>query len=315
MKTFARLVFGVLFLSLPALASTLAISANGRGGSELAAIASAKRQIILDAQSAGLLAQDGYRIGGIRVVEVTRTGKIFHARVDADVIKDLEYKRVLFVISGNDDQSSWLLALVQRVRSTLSEERSGKQPHIEVVDVLATGGLRIFNPADIQRPGIDEELEQLARLQHADVLYLLNASGEANPIFLVSARNEIGRNKTIRTLRGGVGENSPSLVAQIVDSVRQDVIRQLKSNDIHSVVTLPALGTNVRKGQSVILYADRTDDGGVRESSIVTHGIVTEVSASKVRVLTEQPVATSPSIKLRLSPLPKRGIVITESDW
>jgi hypothetical protein len=85
--------------------------------------------------------------------------------------------------------------------------------------------------------------------------------------------------------------------------------------DIHSVITLPAAGATVRKGQSVIIYADKSEDGGVRESSIVTHGIVTEVSGSKVRVLTAQPVSTSPSIKLRLSPLPKRGVIITESDW
>ena len=315
MKKLIGLVCGALFLSLPALADPLVISANGRGASEIAAILSAKRQAAKDAQSAGFMPADGYRISSTRVVGVTHIGATYVARVDADLVKDIESKRVVFIVSADEAQAPRLLALVQRVRNTLAEQRSGKQPHIEVVDTLATGTLRISSLADLQLPGLDSELVQMGRMQRADALYLLSASSDSSPIFLVSTQKDGGTSKTIRTLRDSPGGNALPLPAQVAQALRQDVDRLVDASDMHSVVTLQTAGVIVRKGQSVIIYADKPDEGGVRESSIVTHGIVTEIFGSKVRVLTEQPVTTVPGSKLRLSPLPKRGIVITESDW
>jgi hypothetical protein len=315
MRKIIGLICVAIFLAFPALADPLVIAASGRGPSEIAAIASAKRQAATDALSAGFLPRDGYRISGTRVIDVTRVGTAYVARVDASLIKDLESKRVVFVVSSEESQAPRLLALIQRVRTVLAEQRSGNQPHIEVIDSLATGTLRIRGLSDIQRPGLNVELDQMAAAQRADSMYLLSASSDTSLIFLVTAWGDGGSSKTIRTLRDvATGDNLP-LSAQIAEVVRNDVGRITGGGDIHSVITLPAAGATVRKGQSVIIYADKSEDGGVRESSIVTHGIVTEVSGSKVRVLTAQPVSTSPSIKLRLSPLPKRGVIITESDW
>lgn len=311
MKKLIGLACGVFLLPLPAFSDSLAISATGRGVSESAAIAAAKRQAVIDTQAAGFLPQNGYRIGATRVVELTRVGASYVARVDANLVKDLDSKRVVFIVSGEEAQTPRLLSLVHRVRTSLAKQRSGNQPHIEVIDALATGALRISSLADLQRPDLDAELGQMTLTHRADALYLLSANGDKASVFLVSIRNEMGSGKTIRTLRDS---NASPLIAQVTEAVQQDVGR-ISDADIHSVVTLPAAGVTVRKGQSVIIYADKFEEGGVRESSIVTHGIVTEVSGSKVRVLAEQPVATAPSRKLRLSPLPKQGVIITESDW
>jgi hypothetical protein len=315
MKSLIWLICGMLILSLPTLADPLVFSASGRGTSEVAAIGAAKQQAAKDAQLAGFLPRDGYRISGTRVADITRNGTTYMARVDADLVKDLEAKRVVFVISGQESQSPRLLALVQRVRNLLAEQRSGRQPHIEVVDTPATGLLRNGSLADLQLPGMESELEQMARTQRADLLYLLSANSETSPIFLVGAKADAISSKTIRTLRHSTGGSFPPLTTQVVEAVRQDAGWLSEISDKHSVITLETSDVSVRKGQSVIIYADKSSDGGVRESSIVTHGIVTELSGTRVRVLTEQPVVASPNRQLRLSPLPKRGIIITESDW
>lgn len=315
MKKLVGLVCAALFLPLPAISDPLVISASGRGTTEVAAIASAKKQVAVDAQTAGFLPSDGYRIGSIRVVGISPSGSGYVARVDADLVKDLESKRVVFVISGEYEHSPRLQALVQRVRTALAEQRLGRQPHLEVIDMLATGSLRISSLADLQRPGVDADLDQITRNHQADALYLLSANGENSPVFLVSARNDGSGGKTIRTLRDGANGGSQPLTAQLVAAVRQDIGRPPEFSAAPSILTLPSAGVSVRKGQSVIVYASKNDAGGFQESSIVTHGIVTEVAGAKVRVLTEQAVSAAESGKLRLRPLPKRGVIITESDW
>ena len=315
MKSLVRLLCGAFFLPLAAFADPLVISAIGRGASETAAIAAAKRQAATDAQSAGFLPKDGYRVSGTRVIDVSHLGNAYVARVDAELIKDLKSRRVVFVIAGDESQTPRMLALVQRVRTALHEQRTGKQSHLEIVDALATGILRISSLADLQRPELDVELDRLVQAHRAEALYLLSASSTDSPVFLVTARTESGTSKVIRTLRDSTVGSNPPLTTQVVDAVRHDVGQAPDAAVLHSVVTVPSPGTSVRKGQAVILYADSSEEGGVRETSIVTHGIVTEVSRTNVRVLTDQPVSTQPGSKLRLAPLPKRGVVITESDW
>lgn len=314
MKKLIGIFCGFLFLPLPVLSDPLVISASGRGGSEMAAIASAKNQAIKDSQLAGFLPKDGYRLGPINVVELKFVGAAYDARVEAELVKDLESKRILFVVSGEESHLPRLFALVQRVRVALAEKRLNNEPHIEVVDTVANGSLRINRATEIQRPGFDTELEQIVRKHQANVLYLLSASDENAPVFLITVPNDRNLSKKIRILRDSSSGNNLPLTKQVVDIVERDFAGQHQSYSSQSVVTVPASGLKVRKGQTVLVYAATDSEDGVQESTIVTQGKVTDISATKVRVLTEQPVPSSLGGKLRISPQSKRGI-ITESDW
>lgn len=314
MKTWIRAICGALILPLSVFADPLVISSSGRGATEVAAVAAAKRQAVADALSIGFLPQEGYRIGATRVVKVTRAGTAFVANIDANLEKFQETSRVVFVVSGDDVQASRLLSLVQRVRSVLADRRTDKRPSIDVMDVRASGNLRLTRLADLQRPGLKSDLEQMAQTHRAKVIYLLTAASEPELILLAGHRTDTGV-ITLRTLRDRAGANIASPIEQAADAVWQDVGVTAGDPDTSTVLTLPTSNTVVRKGQSVIIYSDKTSDRLVGEESIVTYGIVTEVNGSWVRVHTEKSVAPDPDVKLRLSPQPKRGIVIKESDW
>ncbi len=314
MKTLVRAICAVLILPLSVFADTLVISTSGRGATEVAAVAAAKRQAAADALSAGFFPQDGYRIGPTRVVEVTRSGAVYVAHIDSKLETVSEPSRVVFVVTGDDVQTARLLSLVQRMRVVLTEQRTGARPNIEVVDIQATGNLRLTSLADLQRPGLESELKQKAQTLRARVIYLLTESSEPGTTLLVAHRTDTN-GVTIRTLRDGTGATISPLMMLVADAVWQDVAALAEYHDARTAVTLSTPNTVVRKGQTVIICADKTSDGAFCESTFVARGIVTEVSGSRVHVLTEKPVVTAPNVKLRQSPIPKRGIVINESDW
>lgn len=315
MKTLYRAIFAAMLLPLSVFANTLVISASGRGTSAIAAVAAAKRQIVADALSAGFFSQNGYRICATRTVDVTRVGSAYLARVDADLARVTETKRVAFLVSGDEGQTSRLLSLVQRMRAVLNEHRTATRANIEVLDARATGNLRLTSLDDLQRPELDAELAQMSQAFRASVIYLLAETDELGATLLVAYRTGKDAGLTIRTLRFGEDANTAPWLAQFVDAIRQDVEPTERVPDRSSTLTLSTTNTLVRKGQSVVIYADKTVGGADRDFPIVTHGVVTEVSGSRVRVLAEKPVTTDSKVKLLLSTLPKRGVVITEADW
>lgn len=317
MKLLVTLVCGAVCLALPAWADPLAISASGRGATAEAAIAAAKKQVTVDAKSAGLK-RDGYCIAETRVIEVARTGSTYVALVEANLIKEMEPRRIAIVISGEESQVPRLTAIVQRLRSTLAE---AGQVQVGITEVTGTGALRIKSMTDLQRKGVAEELERIGGELQAEMVYVLTANSESEPVFLVGTRPSGDARKTIRTLRDSASGGALPLSMQVTDAVRQDMGLVLKKSGTQTILTLPLPDKQVYKGQSVLIYNDRANAEGLKEATIVTHGVITEVTTSTVRVVTDDPLSQDKSIKWRMTPAsarsksPQRGVVIKESDW
>lgn len=315
MKTLTRLLCGVLFLPLTVSADPLLISASGRSTSKAGAIAAAERQIVLDMQSAGFLRSEGYQIGDMRLIDVSRSGKVYVARVDAELMQGAEPERVAFVIAGDKNQKPYLQSLVEQARTVVNSRHRDKQMPLEIVDVLLEDALRINTLADLQRPELDEDLDPLAQAQHASRVYVLIPSKDDSLVFLVATHSKTGNGKTIRTLRRNTATKATTLATQIAESVLLDSGGTSIATRSRSVLTLASPGAGIRKGQEVVLSADTVDGVDGREAVIVTRGVVTATSRAKVQVLTNRPVSASVARKLRLTPLPKHGVVIHESDW
>lgn len=315
MKRFFWVLVGVFFLSFSAFSSPIVVTSIGRGSSEAKAISAAKHQAVLDAEMAGFFVHDGYRTGTTRIVDVTRTGSEYIARIAADVSKDSEYKQVLFVLAGDDMQVQYLHAVMRSLRASLSVKRNGQVSDFQTIDVPATGLLKSSLPVELDILKINEELDQLVRIHKTDTVYLLRADIKTNTAFLVSLRNNLGTDKNLRVFRANRAYQSESLAKDITDAVRHDFDQEISSAKSHSIVTLSNTDIKVRKGQSVLVYSDKLAEHDQEETSIVMHGVVTETFGSKVRILTERAVDPAKSSKLRFSPIPKRGVVIKESDW
>lgn len=307
MKKFLSILCGVLMFPLSVLSETLAITSTGQGESEAAAISSARLQAMVDAEAAGFLRQDGYQISATRVIELTKEGSTYFARVDADLTKNLEPKRILFLISARDYQATFLNDLVRRIGASNS---LGKYAIIEIVDNRVDGALKNIRPSDLQQDMANAGINQLLKDKDAELLYLLSASSDKDPIFLVSIFDGMEKPRKIRTLRG-----NDSLYGLIRDAVKQDLENLIASPDGSYVVTIPSSGVKVRRGQTVVVYADETDRNESPRSSILTYGVVVETYGSNVRILADRPLLSLPNTKLRLSVQKNRKTIINESEW
>jgi hypothetical protein len=289
------------------LSETLTITSNGQGASESAAISSAKLQATVDAESAGFLRRDGYQISAIRLIDLTKEGQTYFARIGADLTRTVEPKRILFLISAKGHQSTRITDLIRR----LSESNLfSKQAIIEIVDTSALDSLRNLRPLDLQQLNANAELMQLLKNRDANLLYLVSSSSDIAPVFLVSVFENVEKSRIMRTLRG-----DESLYKLITDAVIQDIDQLNDAPGGGYLVSIPNSGMKVRKGQTVVIYADKAEMNQSRRTLVLTYGVVIETYGSNVRILAEHPVISLPNTKLRLGISKNRKTVINETDW
>lgn len=307
MKKFLCILCGTLMFPLSVLSETLAITSTGQGVSESAAISSARSQAIVDAEAAGFLRSDGYQISATRVIDLTKEGQTYFARIDADLTRNIKPKRILFLISAVDSQIIRLSDLIRRMNAS---NLYGKQAIIEVIDTDIPDTLRNLRPLDLQELNANAKLMQLLKDKDADLLYLVSSSGDKDPVFLTSIFDNTEKPKIIRTLRG-----NESLYKLITDAVRQDIDQLINAHGGSYVITLPSYGMKVHKGQTVVIYADKKEKNQLHRTSILTYGVVMEKYGSNVRILADHPVISLPNTKLRLGISQNRKSIINESDW
>ena len=294
--------------------------ASGRGPNEAAAIAAAKRQLLVDVKSGGML-KDCYRQSDPRIIDVTRTGGAFVAVVEADMVKETASRRVAFVLAGDMHQRPRLMAIVQRLRTALADQRPNGQPLVGVTEAVASGPLSVKSLSDIQTPGFTEAMGRLAHEAQAESVYVMIASSENAPVFLVGGRPD-SATKKVRTLRDPSSGGDHPMSRQVTDAVRKDLGLEALKMSPPVMLSLPAPGKQVHNGQSVAIYDNHTTPGGIKESTIVTYGVITEVSRTTVRVVLDDPLIPEKGRNWRLTPSPallakrpQRGVVIKESDW
>jgi len=308
------IILGFLVLPLVSSANPVVVSATGWGSTEFAAIASAKRQAIIDAEAAGFLIRDGYRSGTTKVLEIRRSNDSYMARVDIEIAKSISSKRFLLLKDGDDQQIPGLTAVIERARRALAEKQLDKENYVELVDIKVPANLIGWNLTNLQSANLEFELNKLVRDYQVDAIYLLRKYEEYTPYFLVKLKKDGETERSIRTFRLEKVNDSISLTEQIANALYIDANGKMATGNIQSAVTVQANGVTVHKGQRVFIYTTSLNEKALVETTILTNGIVTEVIGSKVRVLTELPVNSIPTKKMRLSPLTNRGI-IKESDW
>ena len=319
MKRLITLMCGAACWALPAWAVPMVMPTNGPGAAENTAVTTAKRHVTIDMQSAGLN-QDSYRLPSSRVIEVTGAGGGYVATVETDLIKDTGSQRNAFLLTEQESQLLCVMDLVQRLCTTSDEERAKSCQILAVAQVDASGTLRIQSINYSDRSGMTEELRPIERVTQASI-NASNASRKNAPVFLNRARPRSGANKTIRTLREPTTSGRVSLSTQLAAAVRQDMGLMLQKSGSDRTVTLLLQNMAMIEGQPEFIYEDRINTDGRKESIIITHNVITKVTASTVRVATDHPVKQEEGRSWRVTLAsavtkePRRGVVIKDSDW
>lgn len=314
MRNLLVMVLGFLVLPLVSLANPVVVSATGWGPTEFAAISSAKRQAIIDAEAAGFSIRDGYRSNTAKVVDLTRSNDAYIARVDVEVKKDISSKRFLILLDGDDEQLPRLNAVIERARLALAGKPIYKEKNIELVYIKAPISLKDLDLKNPQATNLEFSLNELTRNHQANAIYLLRKIEAYSPYLFIKLRKDNSSEKTIHIIRADIANGSPSLADQIVSALHNDMKGKTDISEMQSAITIHSNGVTVRKGQRVFIYTTTLKEEGIEETTILTNGVISEIYGAKVRVLTEIPLNSVPINKIRLGIIPNRSI-IKESDW